>query len=87
MRLYLVFSGTTDHRGRLFGWLNSGGVSGYTALRSSGGWQGAVLEGDVLLFFDEADAKAASKFLLTECGQMSAPILSLNATEVTPQCA
>lgn len=87
MRLYLVFSGTTDHRGRLFDWLNGGNVSGYTALRSSSGWQGAVLEGDVLLFFDEADAKAASRFLLTECGQMSAPLLSLTAEEVTPQCA
>ena len=87
MQLYLVFSGTTDWRDNLFLYLNGGEVTGYTALRSVGGWRGAALGGDLLLFFDHDDAVKVSRFLLEVCGQKSAPILSINATEVPIACA
>lgn len=82
MKIYLVFSGTTDHRAKLFEFLNSS-VPGYTALQSRGGWQGLPLGGDVLLFFDLDDAVRVSRFLCSDCHQQSAPVLSVNAEEVS----
>lgn len=91
MKIYLVFSGTTDYRDTLFKWLNSGEkVMGYTALRSAGGWRNLThglgvipLDGDVFIFFNEQDALATSEFLRVQCHQHSAPVLSIHADEVT----
>lgn len=87
--MFIVFSGTTDYRHRLFHYLNGPDISGFTAMQSIGAWQGFPLGGDVLVFFTEKDARKASDFLQKSCCQQSAPIYLVTAhlMESANKCA
>jgi hypothetical protein len=80
--MYLVFSGTEDHRKKLLEFLYGSEIEGFTGIPTFGGWRGKKLDGDMLIFFNKSDAKKAQKFLEEQCNQIEVPVIYLHHTFV-----